>query len=409
MFDPFAQSYVDDPYPLFAAVRAATPVFYNAKLGYWVITRYEDVRSVLRNPKQFSAANSLDVPPVCPAAGQVLFEAGLNVIPTLTNTDPPHHTRVRRLTNQAFTSERVKGTEGYVREFTRRILTTRFRGGRADLVKDLTWELPPRIVHQLLGFPDQDTSFFQPGIDHPLQILWGRPTESEQVGVARGMAAFWTHTEQLVAARTQRPEDDFITALLEARAGDLEPLSPKEVSSIIFGILSAGHETTTSLLTHGFYRLLRDRDSWNRIRTDPTLIPNAVEEVLRIDPSVVAWRRVTTEGVNLAGATIPANAQVLLLLGSANRDPAVFEEPDVFDIDRQNARSQLAFGVGAHLCLGAPLARLEARIVFEEVSSHLPSLRLVPDQKMDFPPNLLFREPLSLLVEWDEVSSGAGS
>jgi cytochrome P450 len=161
------------------------------------------------------------------------------------------------------------------------------------------------------------------------------------------------------------------------------------------------HETTTSLLANGFRRLLTERQAWVEICCDSALIPNAVEEILRIDTSIVAWRRKTVEAVRLGDAQIPAGATLLLLLGSANRDPAIFPDPDTFDIHRRNARDHLSFGSGTHFCLGAPLARLEARIVFEEVSSRLSSLRLVAGQKFEFLPNTFFRAPTSLLVEWD--------
>ena len=146
-------------------------------------------------------------------------------------------------------------------------------------------------------------------------------------------------------------------------------------------------------------RLLTERHAWEEICRDPSLIPNAVEEVLRFDSSVIAWRRKTTEAVEIGGVPVPADANLLLLLGSANRDPAVFEAPDRFDIHRQNAKEHLSLGHGAHYCLGAPLVRLEARVVLEELSTRLPGLRLVPGQRLRFQPNTTFRGPLTLLVE----------
>jgi cytochrome P450 len=155
------------------------------------------------------------------------------------------------------------------------------------------------------------------------------------------------------------------------------------------------------LIGNATRRLLTERHAWEEICGDPSLIPNAVEEVLRFDSSVIAWRRKTTEAVEIGGVPVPADANLLLPLGSANRDPAVFEDPEHFDIHRPNAKEHLSFGHRAHFCLGAPLARLETRIVLEELSERLPSLRLVPDQTLHFQPNTTFRGPLSLLVEWD--------
>ena len=179
------------------------------------------------------------------------------------------------------------------------------------------------------------------------------------------------------------------------------PLTQQEVATILFGLLLAGHETTTNLLGNALRRLLEDRRRWTALVTDPTAIPDAVEEVLRFDSSVVHWRRRTTTAVTLSGVDLPAGADVLVCIGAANRDPHVFANPDEFDIRRANAREHLSFGAGPHLCLGAPLARLEARVVLEELTAALPNLRLDDDQTLQFAPIIAFRGPRSLLVAWD--------
>jgi cytochrome P450 len=230
--------------------------------------------------------------------------------------------------------------------------------------------------------------------------MWGRPNEAEQVRLAQGMAAFWCYAETLVVRRAEHPRDDFTSDLLLARAGDLAALSRTEVTQIVYELLFAGHETTTGLIGNALRQLLTHRHAWEEICRDPALIPNAVEEVLRFDSSVIAWRRRTTQAVQIGGVPVPAGANLLLLLGSANRDPAVFADPERFDIHRPNAREHLSLGQGAHYCLGAPLARLEARVVLEELSARLPGLRLAPGQTPRFQPNTTFRGPLSLLVEW---------
>jgi cytochrome P450 len=215
------------------------------------------------------------------------------------------------------------------------------------------------------------------------------------------MAAFWRYAEELVARRAQDPRDDFTSDLILARDGAMPALNSQEVTTIVYGLLLAGHETATSLLANAFRRLLTVPDAWKKICSNSSLIPNAVEEVLRLDSSVIAWRRKTTQEVEIGGVPVPADANLLLLLGSANRDPAVFENPDRFDIHRTNAKDHLSFGHGVHFCLGAPLGRLEARVVIEELSERLPGLRLVPEQTLTFQPNTSFRGPLSLFVEWD--------
>ena len=239
------------------------------------------------------------------------------------------------------------------------------------------------------------------GAESRLLLMWGRPNEDEQIRLVQGMAAFWRYAETLVASRAEHRRDDFTRDLLLARDGDLPALTHQEVTQIVYELLFAGHETTTGLIGNVLRRLLTERHAWEEICSDPSLIPNAIEEVLRFDSSVIAWRRRTTEAVEIGGVSVSADANLLLLLGSANRDPAVFGDPERFDIHRPNAKEHLSLGFGAHYCLGAPLARLEARIVLEELSARLPSLRLIPGQTLRFQPNTTFRGPLSLLVEWD--------
>jgi cytochrome P450 len=401
-FDPFAEPYLTDPYLVFAEARSATPVFYSRKLGYWIVTRYRDIRDILPNTKQYSVAEALSVVrPICPAGIQVFSDAGFDVLPTLANNDPPSHTRIRRLANLALTATRVRDVESFIRETVARCVRERFTSGRADLVSDLTFDLPALVIFRLLGIPDRDAPLLKPTVEARILPFWGPSNENEQLRVAQWMAKAWQYTKQFVGARGEEPGDDFTSALLRARLPDLIPLSEHEVGSLIFGLLVAAHETTTSLLTNGLRRLLSDRNAWGAICGDPALIPNAIEEILRMDTSIIAWRRKTKERVEIGSTSIPADATLLLLLGSGNRDPDVFTDPDTFSIRRPNAKDHLSFGYGTHFCLGAFLARLESRAVLEEVSARLPSLRLVEGQEMRFLPNTFFRAPVSLLAEYD--------
>jgi cytochrome P450 len=301
----------------------------------------------------------------------------------------------------AFTPRRVAALEPFVRALTVRFIDERWGSGRADIIRDLAWELPALVIFRVLGVPDEDVARVKAGSASRALYMHGRPTEEEQIRVAQGTAAFWHYAEELVAHRAQDPQDDFTSDLILARDGDGAGLSLPEVTTILLSLLVAGHETTTNLLGNAFRRLLTERHAWEEICEEPSLIPNAIEEVLRFDSSIIAWRRKTTQAVEIGGVSVPAEANLLLLLGAANRDPTVFPDPDRFDIHRPNAKEYLSFGHGPHFCLGAPLGRLEARVVLEELSRRLPSLRLVPGQTLRFQPNVSARGPLSLLVEWD--------
>ncbi|MFN0092447.1 MAG: cytochrome P450, partial [Acidimicrobiales bacterium] len=368
-FDPFQGSLLADPYPQFARLVAERPVFLAENLGYWVISRHADCREVLRDHERFSASNTLaPVRPPCPAAVKALVDGQFRSVPTMTNVDPPAHTRTRRIAHLAFTPRRVAQMEEFVRGAVRGCLRERLADGRTDLVASLTWELPALVVFAILGVPATDLDEVKEASADRLRFMFGRADDEQQVAAAKGMARFWRYCEALAEDRRAHPCDDFTSDLVHRTTESGAPLTQQEVSTILFGLLLAGHETTTNILGNGVRRLLENRDAWDAICSDPSLIPGAVEEILRFDSSVIHWRRRTTTPVTLSGVDIPADADLLVSIGAANRDPAVFDRPDVFDIRRPNAREHLSFGGGAHLCLGAPLARLEARVVLEELT-----------------------------------------
>ena len=399
-FDPFAATFLADPYPFFAEYRAQTPVFYSPLLDYWVITRYAHVRAAFRDTTVYSAANALSpIQSRSPEAAAIMAN-GFGSVPTLTNTDPPIHTRARRIANLAFTPRMVASMEPFIRDLAVRLIEERVQTGKeGDIVRALTWELPALVIFHILGVPDEDVPRVKAWGGNRLMFMFGQTDESTQARVAQGMVDFWRYTADLVADRTANPREDFTTELVQAVDAGGERLTPAEVGTVLFGLLLAGHETTTNLLSNGLRRFLEHRHAaWEVLCAEPSAIPNAVEEVLRFDPSVVMWRRKTKLAVRIGDVDVPPNANLLLLIGSANRDEAVFANGESFDITRANAREHLAFGLGNHLCLGAPLARLEARVVFEELVRRRPGLELSAPQSLMFHPNISFRGPSALQV-----------
>ncbi|MFZ0385643.1 MAG: cytochrome P450 [Solirubrobacteraceae bacterium] len=212
------------------------------------------------------------------------------------------------------------------------------------------------------------------------------------------MAGCRGYLHELVTAKVDARADDFTSALLDIHDEDPGQLTREEIASILFSLSLAGHETTNNLLGNCVRRVLEEPARWQTIVADPSLIPDAVDEILRYDPSIMVWRRQATEDVVIGGVEIPAGAKLFLWLAAAGRDPSVFAEPEQFDLRRTNARPTLAFGRGIHFCIGAALGKLEAHIALEELTSRFPNLELVGDQEVPFHPNISFRGPQSLWV-----------
>ncbi len=399
-FDPFDPGYLADPYPVFAQLRDEAPVRYEPDLDHWVVTRYEDVRAVLADPATYSARNAVS-PLVRFTAEQVqLLRAAGFARHILVNLDPPDHARARRTTGHAFVPRRMTGLAPVIRTLVERHVDRFPPGGPADVVSGLAYELPAEVLFVLLGIPDEDVARVKGWGEDRMKLIWGRPDPDEQSRLVGSTVDFWRYCQRLVETRQANPGDDLPSELL-ADSQSPEPLSPPEVATVVFGLLFAGHETTTNLLGNAVHRLLGIPGLWARLTAEPTLMAAAVEEVLRLDTSVPVWRRVTTRPVELGGESLPAGARLLIGLGSANRDGDVFERPDEVDLERPNAREHLSFGFGIHFCLGATLARMEVRTALEVLAERLPGLRLCDDQELDFRPNLSFRGPTHLLVEWD--------
>jgi cytochrome P450 len=398
-FDPFDPGHLADPYPVFAQLRDEAPVLYEPDLDHWVVTRYQDVRAVLADPATYSARNAVS-PLVRLTDEQVrlLRQEGF-ATHILVNLDPPEHGRARRATGRAFIPRRLTGLAPVIRTLVERHVDRFPPGGPADVVSGLAYELPAEVLCVLLGIPEADVPQIKAWGEDRMQLIWGRPVADEQQGLVQTTVDFWRYCRQLVEARQADPGDDLISELLADES--TEQLSPFEVATVVFGLLFAGHETTTNLLGNAVHRLVGVPGLWERLVAGPALMAAAVEEILRLETSVPVWRRVTTRPVELGGQSLPAGARLLIALGSANRDGDVFERPDEIDLNRRNAREHLSFGFGIHFCLGATLARMEVRTALEVLAERLPGLRLTEGQELDFRPNLSFRGPTHLLVEWD--------
>ena len=402
-FTPLADGYIADPYPILERLRENSPVVYAQALGFIVVTRMEDVAEVFLNPDVYSSANVQDpVFPICEEAAAILGASDFDPVAVMSNRQEPDHGRIRQFTKKGFSNRRNKTLEPYIRQRASELIDEMLAAGSpADFIESVGYPLPGEVVFRFMGFPESDDHRLKSWCSNRLAFSWGQPTPAEQVEIARNMLAYWRYVRHFTAAKKDNRGDDFASELLadhEANPGDL---SYREVESILYGLSFAGHEPVTLLLGNALTTLLTSPDAWAEVCADPSLIPGALNEVLRWDSPQIGWRRITTRDTELGGVSIPEGTQVFLSLGAANRDPREFPEPDLFDLRRGDSRNNISFGKGNHYCLGAKFARFEARLVLEVLADRVPSLDLVANQDTRSFPNISFRGPSSLMVTWD--------
>lgn len=400
-FDPFDPSYVTDPYPTLSELRDSEPVFFSPEIGSWVVTRFETVKAVLRDTKRFSALIASDpLTPLCPHARNIIAESDFDVPPMLVNNDPPSHTKYREFFGAPLTRERLQSLKPFTETTVETYIDRLLAGSQpADLVAGLTWDVPALVLFQLLGVPAEDVARVKEYASSRVVMLWGRPTEAEQVELSTGAVGFYRYALDLVRKKAESPQDDYLSDLVRAHQKD-GPVTMHEIGATAFNLLFAGHETTSSAAANMFKAVLANRKLWQAICAGEQPLGPVIEESLRIDPPVQAWRRRAKEDVVLDGVAIPAGSNLLLEFAAANRDPQQFPEPGTFTPGRRNVLQQVAFGAGTHFCLGAPLARMELEIMLRRVAARIPNVALVPDQSFPYTPNTSFRALRQLLVTW---------
>jgi cytochrome P450 len=395
-FNPLDPAFITDPYPFYHRLRSAAPVF-KTPLGFWLLTRYEDIALALRDRrfgKDFVRninrryGRDMSQEPVMASLSR-----------TMLVLDPPDHTRLRGLVNKAFTARRVADMRPRIAKLVDQQLDRVADKGAMDVMRDIAHRLPVIVICDMLGIPEEHRASFLAGSNVSARVL--DPVAMSRVELDEANAETRMSNEyfdQLCELRRRDPQDDLTTELVKAEeAGDR--LSTEELHANISLLFGAGHETTTNLIGNGLLALHRQPDQWERLKADPSLVPNAVEELLRFDSSVQLTGRVTLEAVTLGGLNIPAGESVLMLLGAANRDPQQYPDPDKLDVGRQNVRP-MSFGGGIHHCLGAQLARLEAELVFSALVERFPKLELPEKDKPDWRQSFTLRGLNKLPAVW---------
>jgi cytochrome P450 len=385
-YDPLQPPDWQNPYPTYARVRDEAPVHFAEETGTYCISRYADVAAVMRDPQTFSSVSAFEVLLQAQTKrvgvrdvfeiARFLYRARLNPLRmrksppvSIITSDPPQHDALRAIVNRGFTPRQVRGWEPRMREIVAGCMQKLHAGAAFDVVRDLAIPLPVSIIAELLGVGPERHADFKRWSDDIVAGSSGSQRGEAFGPFLRSMGELTAYMRRVADERRKCPADDVISALVDPRHG--ETLDASMLAQFVIVLLVAGNETTTNLIGNGAKALLDHPDQLERLHEEPQWLPNMIEEVLRFDSPVQFIFRRATRAVEIAGTQIPENASVTVLLASANRDERQFEEPDRFDITR-DTKGHMSFGHGIHFCLGASVARLEARVAFEAL---LPELR----------------------------------
>ena len=382
-----------DPYPAYRFLREAAPIWH-APSGHWIVSTHALTTAILRDPR-FGHANDGTITP------DIENETVIRSLSqTMLMLDPPAHTRMRALVAKAFTARRMEALRPRIEIIVDELIDEVIGRGGMDVIADFAHKLPVTVICDMLGIPEADRAPFLNESSVRGRILDPTPLSREELDESNAASAanrdYFTH---LFAYRRANPGDDLTSGLLAAREAD-DSLSDEEIIANIGLLFGAGHETTTNLIGNGVLALHRNPAQLERLRAEPSIMANAVEEVLRYDSPVQLTGRIALSDVELAGVKIARGEEVITLLGAANHDPAAYEgDPDVLDVARPGARA-ISFGGGIHFCLGAQLARIEGEVAFRKLNERLPGLRLSDAENVVWKETITLRGLKSLPATW---------
>lgn len=391
-----SSAFLEDPYPALHRLREMSPVLWSSAVGGWILTGYDHIVVTFKDTDSYGNAHRLTraLDHLEPELQDQLepFRRHYSIL-GLIHADPPDHTRIRRLVLKAFTPPVIEAMRPRIQEIVDGLLDQLEDDGTVDLIERFAFALPINVLATILGVPHSDSRLFRRWADDILAFQ-GR-NKPEAAALLRAQDAVFEAREylaDLILSKRAAPDGSVLSQLVSAEA-EGDKLTMDELLSTTITLLVAGHETTTSLIGNGVLALMQHREHWDAIRGDPTLIPQAVEEVLRFESPVARQPRLIRRDVELGGQTLRAGDIAFQMLGAANRDPAHFMDPDAFDI-RRDPNRHIAFGLGPHFCIGAPLARAEGQIAFATLSARFPELELgeAPHWDLQKPNSRVLRE-----------------
>jgi cytochrome P450 len=391
-FNPWDANFRRNPYSFYQPLRMAPPPVLRFFIPVAIISRYADVLATLRDQNRFSSM---------PVRNRMTVETAevFGDAPSMVGSDPPVHTRLRKLVSRDFTPRAIRELEPRVRALTTALLDEVAQKRHFDLVADFAIPLPVRIIASILGIPGERYETFKRWSDALIELTSLPPGTPMADSVRANLIEMRAYFAEEIERRRRHPGADLMSSLVSAYE-DTEMLSASELMQFLVILLMAGNETTTNLIGNGMLALQEHPDQLKLLRRDPTLLPRAIEEMLRYDSPVQSVFRTAKEDVEIGGTLVEKGSGIFLMVGSANRDSAKFENPDAFDITREE-NDHVTFGEGIHYCLGAPLARLEAAVAFDTVLNRFPHLKLDGDPQLDYKTSFFIRglKSLPMVVE----------
>ncbi|MFD4879710.1 cytochrome P450 [Streptomyces sp. NPDC058420] len=397
-FDPWDPAFVSDPYPAYAELRERGRVTYYEPTDQWLVPRHADVSALLRDRRlgrtyqhRFTHEDfGRTAPPPEHEPFHTLNDHGM------LDLEPPDHTRIRRLVSKAFTPRTVEQLKPYVSRLAGELVDALVAKGGGDLLTDVAEPLPVAVIAEMLGIPESDRAPLRPWSADICGMYELSPSEETAAKAVRASDEFSAYLRELIAARRKNPGDDLISGMIAAHDEDDVRLTEQELISTAVLLLNAGHEATVNSTVNGWWALFRNPDQLAALRADHSLIPSAVEELMRYDTPLQLFERWVLDEIEIDGTTIPRGAEIAMLFGSANHDPAVFAAPDRLDLTRTD-NPHISFSAGIHYCIGAPLARIELAASMGALLEKAPTLRLAaePERK----PNFVIRGLEGLSVE----------
>jgi cytochrome P450 len=397
-YDPMDPRVQQDPFPYYEALREHAPVW-RAASGIYLVSQHAAVREVLEQPNLFSSqwGNTAGPPPIAVGDDEMLaiYAEGYPPVSTMLTLDPPLQTRYRKAVGRAFTVRRVQAMEPRIRRIAIDLIESWPRTGHVDFMAQMSVPFPVRVISHALSIPASREGDVKRWSDDSVSAIGVEIARERALEAGRGIVEMQKCLATLVEDRQQNPRDDFLSELtasqFEDAEGRLRPLDVPEILSILQQLMVAGNEATTKGINEIVKLLVERPDQWQKVQRDPALIPAIAEEGLRLASPNQGLFRVSTEDTEVAGTPIPKGSMLWVMFGSANRDARVFPDPDRFDPSRTNLNDVVTFGRGAHFCIGAPLARLEIRVLLEELAKRVESWGFSPGMSFEYEPSFILR------------------